>query len=136
MDRKTSLTSATLVLLATLALIAATGCPSHASAGQSANSESALRQSENAAPKVATVEIRDFKFEPATVTVHEGDTVEWKNDDSVPHTATEDIADKKPAFDSGNIETGASWRYVAQKKGTYNYICTLHPNMQATLIVQ
>ena len=136
MHHKTSTASTTFVLLAALALIAATGCPSHASAGQSANSENALRQSESAAPKVVTVEIRDFKFEPATVTVHEGDTVVWKNDDSVLHTATEDVADKKPAFDSGNIQTGASWRYVAQKKGTYNYICTVHPNMQGTLIVQ
>ena len=136
MHHKTSTASTTLVLLAALALIAATGCPSPATASQQANSESAVPKSESAAPKQVTVVIRDFKFEPATVTVHEGDTVEWKNDDSVPHTATEDVTDKKPAFDSGNIQTGASWRYVAQKKGTYNYICTVHPNMQGTLIVQ
>ena len=136
MQHKTSTASTTLALLAAFALIAATGCPSPASAGQSANSENALRQSESAASKVVTVEIRDFKFEPATVTVHEGDTVEWKNDDSVPHTATEDDEGKKPAFDSGSLQTGAAWRYVARKKGTYNYICTFHPNMQGTLIVQ
>src|SRR5262249_7019284 len=136
MHRKTSLASATLVLMAALALIAATGCPSPASAGQSANSESASKQSQSAAPKMVTVEIREFKFEPATITVHEGDTVEWKNDDSVPHTATEDVEGKKPAFDSGSIQTGVVWRYVAKQKGTYNYICTFHPNMQGTLIVQ
>jgi len=136
MHHKTSPTSTTLVLLAALALIAATGCPSPASASQSASSEKAAPQSESAAAKVVTVLIRDFKFEPATVTVHEGDTVEWKNEDSVPHTATEAAEGKKPAFDSGYLQTGAAWRYVAQKKGTYNYICTLHPNMQGTLIVQ
>jgi plastocyanin len=129
MRRTTSLVFATLVLSVVLALIAATGYPSHAIAGQPANSESA-------ALKVITVEIREFSFAPATVTVHEGDTVQWKNDDSVLHTATEDVEDKKPAFDSGNIQTGASWRYVAQKKGTYNYICTLHPNMHGKLIVE
>jgi len=69
------------------------------------------------------------------VTVHAGETVEWKNDDIVPHTATADGQDQKPAFDSGTIHTGAAWRYVAQKKGTYNYICTLHPNMKGKLIV-
>jgi plastocyanin len=37
---------------------------------------------------VVTVEIREFKFEPETLTVHEGDTVVWKNDEIVPHTAT------------------------------------------------
>jgi plastocyanin len=39
--------------------------------------------------------IREFKFEPATVTVHIGDTVEWKNDDIVPHSATAERAEKK-----------------------------------------
>jgi plastocyanin len=86
-----------------------------------------------APPKVVAVTIRDFKYAPEKVTVHEGDTVEWKNDDSVPHTAT---ADGKPAFDSGSIGTGAAWRYVAGAKGSYNYTCTFHPNMKGELIVQ
>jgi plastocyanin len=50
--------------LAGLALIAAMGFLSHASADRPA----------------ATVVIRDFEFEPATLTVHAGQTVEWKND--------------------------------------------------------
>jgi plastocyanin len=37
---------------------------------------------------VVTVVIREFKFEPAAVAVHVGDTVEWKDDDIVPHSAT------------------------------------------------
>ena len=129
MDRKPSLASATLVMLAALALIAAAGFPPPASAGRPANSGSAP-------PKAVTVVIREFKFEPATVTVHAGDTVEWKNDDIVPHTATADGEAQKAAFDSGTIRTGATWRYVARNKGTYNYICTLHPNMKGELIVQ
>jgi plastocyanin len=120
MHRKGSLALATLVLLAGLALIAARGFLSHASAERAA----------------ATVVIRDFTFEPATLTVHAGHTVEWKNDDFVPHTATADAEAQKPAFDSGTIKTGAAWRYVARQKGTYNYICTRHPNMKGTLIVQ
>ena len=80
--------------------------------------------------------IAEFKFEPAAVTVHAGDTVEWKNDDFVPHTATADSEGQKPAFDSGTIDTRAAWRYVARKKGTYNYSCTFHPNMTGKLTVQ
>ena len=129
MHRKASLALATLVLSAALELIAATGFQSHASAGQLANSGSAP-------PKVVTVVIDEFKFEPAAVTVHAGDAVEWKNDDIVPHTATADGEAQKPAFDSGTIDTGAAWRYVARKKGTYNYTCTFHPNMKGKLIVQ
>ena len=85
---------------------------------------------------MVTVEIRGFKFEPATVTIQAGETVEWKNDDIVPHAATADGGAQKPAFDSGTIQTGAAWRYIAQKKGTYNYTCTLHPNMKGEVIVQ
>jgi len=129
MNCKPSLASATLVLLAALALIAAAGFPSLASAGRSADPGSAPQ-------KMVTVAIRAFKFEPATVTVNVGDTVEWKNDDIVPHTATADSKAQKPVFDSGTIDTGAAWRYVARKKGTYNYSCTLHPNMKGKLIVQ
>jgi plastocyanin len=124
-----SLASATLVLLAALALIAAVRFVSHASAGRPANSRSGP-------PKAVTVVIRKFKFEPATVTVHSGETVEWKNDDFVPHTATADGDAQKPAFDSGTIQTGAAWRYVARKEGTYNYTCKFHPNMKGKLIVQ
>src|SRR5215469_14431108 len=129
MHRKSGLGSVILVLLVPFALIAAAAVPSHASAEQPANSTSP-------APKVVTVVIREFKFEPATVTVHEGDTVEWKNNDIVPHTATADDGSQKPAFDSGAIREGAAWRFVARKKGTYNYICTFHPNMKGQLIVQ
>ena len=129
MHRKSRLASAALVLLATFALITRAGFLSRASAERPANSTSTPR-------KVVTIGIREFKFEPATVTVHEGDTVEWKNNDIVPHTATADEGSQKPAFDSGFIRKGAAWRFVARKKGTYNYICTLHPNMKGQLIVQ
>src|SRR5215813_11383301 len=118
------------------ALGASNGPKSHASGGQAWNSEGTARKSLSATRDVVTVVIREFKFDPVTVTVHQGDTVEWMNHDNVPHTATEDVEGKKPAFDSGNINTGMAWRYVAQKKGSYTYICTLHPNMQGTLIVQ
>jgi plastocyanin len=120
--------SATIVLLGTFVLIAAAAFLSDVSAEQSENSTST--------PKVVTVLIREFKFEPATVTVHEGDTVEWKNNDIVPHTATADEGTQKPAFDSGIIHKDAGWRFVTTKKGTYNYICRLHPNMKGQLIVR
>jgi len=83
-----------LVLLAALALIGATGFLSQRSAGRPANSG-------HSSAKIATVVIRWFKFEPATVTVHVGETVEWKNDEIVPHTVTAN--GEKPAFDSGSI---------------------------------
>ena len=127
MHGKWSLASVMLVLLAALALIGATGFLSQRSAGRPANSG-------HSTAKIATVVIRWFKFEPATVTVHAGEAVEWKNDGFVPHTVTADAG--KPAFDSGKIDPESTWRYVARKKGTYNYTCAYHPNMTGKLIVQ
>jgi plastocyanin len=88
----------------------------------------------SAQEKTVRVVIREFKFEPATVTVHAGDPVEWKNDDIVPHTAAAEENTEKPAFDSGTIQRGAAWRYAARKKGAYNDVCALHPNTIEGLI--
>ena len=84
-------------------------------------------------PQTHTVVIREVKFQPTVLTVKVGDTVEWRNDDIVPHTATSTEPKK---FDSGILPVGSSWKYVVTKRGTYFYTCTLHPNMKATLIVR
>jgi len=128
---KSSLRSATLLVTASLLLIACSGGSTPPSSPQ----QEAARPSKpaDAVRKVNTVTISQFKYQPDTLTVHEGDIVEWKNDDIVPHTAT--AVDKK-AFDSGRIVKGASWRFTANKKGTFDYQCALHPNMKAKLIVQ
>jgi plastocyanin len=83
--------------------------------------------------KTQLIVIDKFTFQPNVVTVPAGETVEWKNRDIVPHTATSlDGA----TFNSGQIQTGGSWRVTLRKRGSYGYLCTLHPNMKATLIVR
>ena len=79
-----------------------------------------------------TVRIKDFKYSPPVLTVKAGDTVEWKNADIFTHTVT--AVDK--SFDSGPINPGSSWKFVARRTGSFNYVCTLHPNMRAKLVVQ
>jgi plastocyanin len=76
--------------------------------------------------------IKDFKYQPSTLTVKVGDTIEWKNEDIVPHTVT--AVDK--SFDSDAIGTGRSWKSIVRTAGDFDYFCTLHPNMRAKLIVQ
>lgn len=72
------------------------------------------------------VEITDFRFQPDTLRVAVGDTVTWVNGDVVPHTATPVDA----TWDSGLIDAGATWTYVAETAGEAVYICTLHPSMK------
>ncbi len=83
-------------------------------------------------PRTHTVVLRGMKNVPATLVVRAGDTVVWKNEDVVPHTAT----DRGKAFDSGNIEPGGSWSYVADRKGTFSYYCAYHPNTRGRLVVR
>jgi plastocyanin len=78
-----------------------------------------------------TVIVDGMKFVPALLTVRKGDRVVWKNKDVVPHTAT-----AAGRFDSRLIATGQSWTYVARKPGRHDYVCTFHPGMKATLVVQ
>jgi plastocyanin len=78
------------------------------------------------------VVIEGMKFVPATLTVHRGDTVVWRNKDFFPHNATA----SQGGFRSGDLAPDASWQYKADHAGRFAYICTLHPSMKATLIVQ
>ena len=92
----------------------------------------AVLSSAAAKSRTHTVTLRGMKNVPATLVVRAGDTVVWKNDDVVPHTAT----DRGKSFDSGNIEPGGSWSYVANRKGTYFYYCAYHPNTKGKLVVR
>ena len=83
-----------------------------------------------AAPHTHTVTIEGMRFLPETLTVRHGDRIVWVNKDLVPHTVTH------KSFDSHNIAPNASWTHVARKPGQYPYVCTLHPTMKGTLIVQ
>ncbi len=124
--------SATVLVVTSLLLVACSGgTPSASSAAKQSGAEPSKPVHE--VDKVSTVLISQFKYQPDTITVNVGETVEWKNADIVPHTAT--AADGK-AFDSGSIAKGASWSFRAAKRGTYDYLCTLHPNMKARLVVQ
>ena len=78
----------------------------------------------------ANVTIRDFDYAPAQVTVSEGDTVTWTNQGPTGHSATGD------GFDTGIMDAGQSGSHTFDSAGTFAYICTPHPNMKGTVIVQ
>src|SRR5215208_3718672 len=84
-----------------------------------------------AAAKTHTVVMDGTRFIPETLTVKRGDRVVWVNKDPFPHTATAGAT-----FDSKSLAAGDSWSYVARKSGKFPYVCTLHPGMRGTLVVQ
>lgn len=79
-----------------------------------------------------SVQISNFSFSPASLTVKVGDTVTWTNQDSMGHSAT---ADDK-SFDTGVLDQGKSGTITFSKAGTFTYHCSVHPSMKGTIIVQ
>ena len=77
------------------------------------------------------VDIVDLAFEPATLRVEPGTTVTWTNTGVAPHTATAEDG----SFDSGTLESGATFKQTFADPGTYAYLCQIHPDMTGTIEV-
>ncbi len=89
-----------------------------------------------------------LRFVPAEIRIQVGDTVEWRNVQSIPHTVTADpkrsansrnveLPDGAEPFDSGWVTGGRSFRYTFRKPGVYRYVCLPHERarMLGTVIV-
>jgi plastocyanin len=79
----------------------------------------------------AQVDIRDFKYLPKTLEVAPGTEVEWTNFDTAEHSATDIGGD----FDTGLFPQGESRKVKLSEPGTYRYICSIHPEMRASVVV-
>src|SRR5690348_1589207 len=78
-----------------------------------------------AAPRMAetkNITIKDFEFNPKTISVNVGDTITWTNDGPSPHTVSADDA----SFDSNNLDKGATFSHTFDKAGTFAYYCKYH----------
>ncbi len=75
--------------------------------------------------------IQGMAFTPATITVSVNTTITWTNKDGVTHTVTSTTG----LFDSGNLNTNATYSRQFTTAGTFPYKCTIHPSMTGTVIV-
>jgi|SRR5215204_644349 len=73
-------------------------------------------------------------YDPDPLSVNHGDGVEWTNEDNTPHTVS---SKQEGVFDSGIIDAAATWllNTADLQPAEYEYYCTLHPFMGATLVV-
>jgi plastocyanin len=85
----------------------------------------------HATPKVWSVSIEDFYFEPANAAVQPGDTIVFINKGNHPHTVTADDG----SFDSGTLQPGQSFWHKFQNAGTVSYHCSIHPFMTGSVVV-
>lgn len=79
-----------------------------------------------------TVAIRNFAFDPQSLTVSAGTMITWTNNDSANHTVTSTSS----VFDSGTMTQNQTFSFTFTTAGTYSYKCNFHPSMTATIIVQ
>lgn len=81
-----------------------------------------------------SIEIKNFAFSPATLTVKPGVKITITNQDKVGHTLT---ADDGKSFDTGILSQDKSATITAPAQtGSYSFHCTPHPYMKGTLVVK
>ena len=83
-------------------------------------------------PTEANIEIKDFGFNPSSLTIRSGVKITWAQEDSVRHTIVSDTA----LFESPELAKGETFSFTFTQLGTYTYHCSLHPSMIGTIIVQ
>ena len=80
--------------------------------------------------KHATVKISNFVYKANTLHVSKGTKVTWVNKDGAVHTATD-----KGVFNTKKIKHNKKKSITFNRKGTFKYICTVHPFMHGTIVV-
>jgi plastocyanin len=83
-------------------------------------------------PGAVQAAIKNFSFQPPTITVPVGGSVTWTNHDGEPHTVT----GLDGSFRSEALDEDDTYTFKFTKPGVYQYICTIHPKMRGTVIVK
>ena len=111
-----------------LALACAAGSVAYLGVSPAAASGAAA----TAVTRPQVVQIRNFAFAPAVLTVSAGTTVTWRNGDDDPHT----IVASDHSFRSGALSTNGAYSFTFRRAGEYVYFCSLHPHMVARVVVR
>lgn len=80
-----------------------------------------------------SVTIEQYAYGPSSLMVTVGDTVTWTNRDTAAHDV---VTTSGPAsFRSKLLAKGQSYSYTFTVPGTYQYYCSVHPTMRASVMV-
>jgi plastocyanin len=131
------LQAAALAGVAALVLTACTSSGYGASSEQSpSRSAAAVHPSASVAvaQPVVDVDISNFTFTPAQLTVKAGSTIRWTNGghlENIIHSVNFPAA----GIDSGVLHHSDQFTHRFTTPGTYPYICQIHPFMHGTVVV-
>ena len=126
-----------ILLFLTVAAVLISGCtsqPQGNGGGQNNGSNGGINNATD-----HRVVIKNFAFDPPSVTVKSGDTVTWINEDTTPHIVASDphpTHTDLPGLESSSLSQGQSYSFTFVKTGTFGYHCHLHPTMKGTVIVE
>ena len=81
---------------------------------------------------VIPVSIQNFAYQPATIMARAGDTVVFTNNDSSPHTVTQDPVGS--GFQSPPIDPGTTYSLTIDEPGVYPFFCVFHAGMTGTIL--
>lgn len=77
----------------------------------------------------AEVEMKNFSFNPASVTIKKGGKVTWTNRDSANHTVVGEGWQSEP------LGSGQTFEKTFGEAGTFDYHCSIHPSMTGKVVV-
>lgn len=80
----------------------------------------------------SSVTTENFKFAPGTITAAANAPISFINKDGAPHQV---VVSGKP-FKTAVLQKGQSGSITIADKGSYNYICGLHPSMTGKIEVK
>jgi len=78
--------------------------------------------------------MKGYALSPTALTITAGTTVTWTNEDTAPHDVK--TTSGPVAIHSPMLSKGRSWSFTFTTAGSYGYVCTVHPNMTARIVVQ
>lgn len=81
------------------------------------------------------ISIKNFSFNPSTLTVKAGTKVTWINNDNVSHTVTSDTMDPGNFLNSGILSPGQSFSFIFTSPVSVGYHCNIHPMMKGDVII-
>jgi plastocyanin len=83
---------------------------------------------------VHTVTMKSISYDPKSIAIKQGDSVEWVNKSYTEHSATESTTGEH--FDTGLIQPKKTSKKVEfTKPGTYSYHCSIHGKTMSGQVV-
>ena len=86
----------------------------------------------NEAESDSNIEMANFAFSPALLTIPVGASVTWKNTDAADRTTTS----SDELWQSDRLGAGEEFSVAFDQAGEFTFFCSIHPSMKGTITVE